>query len=190
MLTDNLCMGCMRELGEEKVCPHCGLHADFVQESPLLPLRTVINDRYIIGKAISTGGDGVTYIAWDRERNVAVAVREFLPLEHIIREFGDRAITVKKDSSLVVHDGIMAFLELWRKIARLRDLSALKPVVLRFRIHREHNAARFSFEEPHGLSRLGSGKDSFDACAFNSCHNARGRNLSPWYFTKHTSFGT
>lgn len=129
MLTDNLCMGCMRELGEEKVCPHCGLHADFVQESPLLPLRTVINDRYIIGKAISTGGDGVTYIAWDRERNVAVAVREFLPLEHIIREFGDRAITVKKDSSLVVHDGIMAFLELWRKIARLRDLSALKPVV-------------------------------------------------------------
>ena len=51
MLTDNLCMGCMRELGEEKVCPHCGLHADFVQESPLLPLRTVINDRYIIGKA-------------------------------------------------------------------------------------------------------------------------------------------
>ena len=129
MLTDNLCMGCMRELGEEKVCPHCGLHADFVQESPLLPLRTVINDRYIIGKAISTGGDGVTYIAWDRERNVAVAVREFLPLEHIIREFGDRAITVKKYSSLVVHDGIMAFLELWRKIARLRDLSALKPVV-------------------------------------------------------------
>ena len=97
MLTDNLCMGCMRELGEEKVCPHCGLHADFVQESPLLPLRTVINDRYIIGKAISTGGDGVTYIAWDRERNVAVAVREFLPLEHVIREFGDRAITVKKD---------------------------------------------------------------------------------------------
>lgn len=96
MLTDNLCMGCMRELEEEKVCPHCGLHADFVQESPLLPLRTVINDRYIIGKAISTGGDGVTYIAWDRERNVAVAVREFLPLEHIIREFGDRAITVKK----------------------------------------------------------------------------------------------
>lgn len=29
----------------------------------------------------------------------------------------------------MVHDGIMAFLELWRKIARLRDLSALKPVV-------------------------------------------------------------
>lgn len=82
-------------MGKKKVCPHCGLHADFVQESPLLPLRTVINDRYIIGKAISTGGDGVTYIAWDRERNVAVAVREFLPLEHIIREFGDRAITVK-----------------------------------------------------------------------------------------------
>ena len=116
MLTDNLCMGCMRELGEEKVCPHCGLHADFVQESPLLPLRTVINDRYIIGKAISTGGDGVTYIAWDRERNVAVAVREFLPLEHIIRGITvNRAIPLKRTVLLWFTDGIMAFLELWRK---------------------------------------------------------------------------
>ena len=53
--SDNLCMGCMREIGEEeKKCPHCGYHIQTVQNVPYLPVRTVVLNRYLVGKAMET----------------------------------------------------------------------------------------------------------------------------------------
>lgn len=129
MLTDNLCMGCMREIEKQEKCPHCGFLADTPQTSPYLPLRSAIGGKYLTGRVISAGGDGITYIGWDMDRETAVSIREFLPQEHIARSLGDTEVYVKEGSELVFHDGLAAFLNLWRKLARLRDLSALSPVL-------------------------------------------------------------
>lgn len=129
MVNDNLCMGCMREIGEGEKCPHCGFIKDTPQVEPFLNLYTQIADRYVIGKVLASGGDGVTYIAWDSQRNTAVMVREFLPIAHIKRDEDNKGVLVLRESELVFHDGIEAFLRLWRKIAGMRELSALIPVI-------------------------------------------------------------
>ncbi|MBR0542774.1 MAG: PASTA domain-containing protein [Clostridia bacterium] len=129
MLAENLCMGCMKEIGNAKQCPHCGFHRDTPQITPYLPLQTLISERYVVGKVLSSGGDGVTYMGWDSQTQTPVTIREFLPQEHIKRLYGTAEVTVNKGSELPFYDGCKAFLELWRKLARGRDLQGLIPVL-------------------------------------------------------------
>ena len=129
MTADNLCMGCMKEIGNVQQCPFCGFHNDTVAPAPYLPLRTVIGGRYTVGKVISASGDGVTYIAWDNESRETVTVREFLPVENITRLQGQTEVIVNEDSRLVFYDSVREFLALNRKLAMSRNLSALVPVI-------------------------------------------------------------
>ena len=129
MTADNLCMGCMKEIGNVQQCPFCGFHNDTVAPAPYLPLRTVIGGRYTVGKGISASGDGVTYIAWDNESRETVTVREFLPVENITRLQGQTEVIVNEDSRLVFYDSVREFLALNRKLAMSRNLSALIPVI-------------------------------------------------------------
>lgn len=129
MTADNLCMGCMKEIGNVQQCPFCGFHNDTAAPAPYLPLRTVIGGRYTVGKVISASGDGVTYIAWDNESRETVTVREFLPIENITRLQGQTEVTVNEDSRLVFYDSVREFLTLNRKLAMSRNLSALIPVI-------------------------------------------------------------
>ncbi len=129
MTSDNLCMGCMKEIGNVQQCPFCGFHNDTAAPAPYLPLRTVIGGRYTVGKVISASGDGVTYIAWDNESRETVTVREFLPVENITRLQGQTEVIVNEDSRLVFYDSVREFLALNRKLAMSRNLSALIPVI-------------------------------------------------------------
>lgn len=129
MTADNLCMGCMKEIGNVQQCPFCGFHNDTVAPAPYLPLRTVIGGRYTVGKVISASGDGVTYIAWDNESRETVTVREFLPVENITRLQGQTEVIVNEDSRLVFYDSVREFLALNRKLAMSRNLSSLIPVI-------------------------------------------------------------
>lgn len=128
-MLDTLCMGCMKEIGDAKQCPHCGFSVDTPQIAPYLPLRTQVGGRYVVGKMLSAAGDGATYIGWDCERKTAVTVREFLPEQHIIRTAESPTLRIKVGSELLFHDGLADFLELWRKLARLRAMTALIPVL-------------------------------------------------------------
>ncbi len=128
-MMDTLCMGCMKEIGDAAQCPHCGFLADTPQIAPYLPLRAKVGERYFVGKMLTAGGDGATYMGWDLERRTAVTIREFLPEPHILREQGTTDVLVKRGSELLFHDGLAAFLDLWRKLARARSLTAIIPVL-------------------------------------------------------------
>ena len=123
--TDNLCMSCMRPIGDEKQCPYCGYHADSPQLSPYLPIKSVVANRYLIGKVMEFNGDGVTYAAWDMSERVAVKVREFLPDAICSRENGETDVKIMQGCERAYSDCYQSFLELWRKLMRLMGLSAL-----------------------------------------------------------------
>lgn len=123
--TDNLCMSCMREIGDEKRCPHCGYYTDSAQISPYLPVRTVIANRYLVGKILEYNGEGATYIGWDLSEKKAVKIREFIPDSFTIRTSSDLTLKVMRGSEAVFSELRQSFEELWNKLARLRGLSAL-----------------------------------------------------------------
>lgn len=123
--TDNLCMSCMREIGDAKKCPHCGYHTDSAQISPYLPVRTVIANRYLVGKILEYNGEGATYIGWDLHERKPIKIREFIPDSFTIRTSSDPDLKVMVGSESIFAELRQSFEELWTKLARLKGLSAL-----------------------------------------------------------------
>ena len=78
-----LCFSCFQEKAHSGACEHCGFDPA-VQEKkyPLaLPLGTILNGRYIIGRVLGQGGFGVTYLAQDFQTKQRVAIKEYFPSE-------------------------------------------------------------------------------------------------------------
>ena len=123
--SDNLCMGCMREIGEAKQCPYCGFNSESVQISPYLPVRTVISNRYLVGKLLEYNGEGATYIGWDLTEKKAVKIREFIPDSFTIRTSTNLKLQIMRGSEEIFTELRQSFEELWTKLAKLKGLSAL-----------------------------------------------------------------
>ncbi len=123
--SDNLCMSCMREIGDSKQCPYCGYHADSTQIPPYLPVRTVIANRYLVGKMLEYNGEGATYIGWDLSEKKAIKIREFIPDSFTARTTSNLNLQVMRGSEAVYAELRQDFVELWTKLAKLKGLSAL-----------------------------------------------------------------
>lgn len=123
--SDNLCMSCMREIGDAKKCPHCGYYADSTQISPYLPVRTVIANRYMVGKMLEYNGEGATYIGWDLVEKKAIKIREFIPDSFTIRSTSNLTLQVMRGSENLFNDLRRSFDEMWTKLARFKGHSAL-----------------------------------------------------------------
>lgn len=123
--SEHLCMSCMKEIGEVDQCPYCGFHVDTMQMAPYLAVRTVVANRYLVGKLLEYNGDGATYIAWDINEKKPVTIREFMPDTLATRRIGEREVSVMSGCELVYNECKADFVELWRKLTRMSGLSAL-----------------------------------------------------------------
>lgn len=131
-MESRLCMNCFAgfhpaESGD--VCPVCGWDNGKLQRRGALPYHTTLNSRYIIGRAKSMNGEGVTYAALDRSTKKVVEVREFFPMSLSAR--GEDGISVFPNSgSEAVFDGFLRdFMELSRGIGRLREVTVVSTVL-------------------------------------------------------------
>ena len=125
---ENLCMGCMNDNGNEEVCPICGFDSKAPTSAHALNLKTVLASRYLIGKILLYGGDGITYIAYDKSLNKPVRIKEYYPQGVCARKDG-LTVRVKKESAFTYNSGIMEFLELSNKLASLEDMPGIFKVI-------------------------------------------------------------
>ena len=127
--SDNLCMSCMKEIGSEKQCPYCGFHVDSQQNSDYLPLRTVLGNRYLVGKLLEFNGDGATYMGLDLTTRETVNIREYFPLGIARRDPKTLLVSPVEGKESLFNEYMQSFTELWRKLMRLNGLSALLRVL-------------------------------------------------------------
>ena len=78
----------MEDLNVEKEkCPNCGFSEEETPSLPhQLPYRSVLNGVYMVGKAIGEGGFGITYIGFNMETDLPVAIKEYFPSELATRD--------------------------------------------------------------------------------------------------------
>lgn len=126
--TNNLCMECMKDNGGAEICPYCGYRDDHLQTAPYLTPKTWLMDRYLVGKVMTSDGEGVTYIGWDNILQSAVMVREYLPEGLCERVADTGSVHPRSETGEEYTRCLAAFLERCRALARMRDLSALFPV--------------------------------------------------------------
>ena len=133
-----LCYGCMQEIGNESVCPVCGFDNTEKQTAPYLPYGTELAGRYIVGAGIDTNGESTRYLGFDEQTGDLVIVCEFLPVGLFIREEDEAVVQVNEDR---VDDYIKLkndFLNYYRVLSELRELSALTNI---HNIFEENNTA-------------------------------------------------
>ncbi|MBK1646912.1 hypothetical protein CKO25_20250 [Thiocapsa imhoffii] len=117
-------------------CPHCGWRPGVDNPAPALALGTLLDGRHRIGRVLGHGGFGITYLAWDENLHLRLAIKEYLPR--------DCATRAPDGVSLAVYSGqageqfaygLDRFLEEARALARFDQHPGIVTVKSFFRAH-------------------------------------------------------
>ncbi len=129
---DYLCPGCMAVLDEPDLpCPLCGFDKKTYSPSPrsLQPF-TKLNGKYLVGKVIGEGGFGITYIGFNMETDLPVAIKEYFPSELATRDTSQgNVITIfSGEARDLYRDGLEKYLREARNLSMFSDLPGIVTV--------------------------------------------------------------
>lgn len=147
----SICFNCFKEYDEKLgFCPYCGQNPDDIKhEEYLIAPGTILIDRYIIGKAVGSGGFGNVYKAWDKKLETIVAVKEYYPQGIANRIPGTQeVILVSARNRKEFEYGKARLLQEARHIAKF---SAHKNIVNVFEFFEANNTSYMVMEFLHGM---------------------------------------
>lgn len=153
MNNGNFCLGCMSPKGGEQECRKCGYVEGTPQVLPCLAPGTILANRYLIGRHLRITGEGVTYIAFDRNSGRRVDIREYLPKKICTRRSGNDSVIVRDNAKAVYSDYLSDFIDVAKALSRLGDVPAIVPLINVFECN---NTAYAVYEHVEGkpLSEL------------------------------------
>lgn len=123
----NICLLCFGDLDTNRTCQSCHKKADDIPSPPHhLPQRTVLNDKYLIAKALGEGGFGITYLSWDLTQGIKVAVKEYFPSGYVNRvPKSNQVIINAKQNQAASNRGLKRFIEEAKNMAKIKNLSGI-----------------------------------------------------------------
>lgn len=124
MDVNRLCLGCMADKGEAAECPYCGWReGNALGAGQHLPPGTILRGKYLLGRVLGQGGFGISYLAWDLDLNLKLAIKEYLPRDFATRAPGNTEVTAytSADSQAFFDEGREKFLEEARTLASFED---------------------------------------------------------------------
>ena len=144
-----LCMGCMNDKTYDGPCKLCG----YSESDPCIPAylqpKTLLKNRYIVGKLLSYNGEGAVYIGFDTENGVKVTIKEFMPDALCNREKGAVDITVNANNSPLYKTYMSEFADLNKTLMKLSGTARIQAVL---DVFYENNTCYSVFEFISGIS--------------------------------------
>ncbi len=103
-----------------RYCGYCGSERLTKQEmGNALPLRSILNGRYLVGRILGAGGFGITYLGYDLVNTRRIAIKEFMPDGLVGRTPGQTTVQITGDGEEFA-DSRQRFLDEARIIYRYR----------------------------------------------------------------------
>ncbi|MGN0675427.1 MAG: leucine-rich repeat domain-containing protein [Oscillospiraceae bacterium] len=150
LLKQKLCGNCFSRLKGKK-CTNCGYTEEYNDsELDVLPVGTVLNERYVIGKMLGKGGFGITYLAYDEKEKRAVAIKEFYPDKTAVRSNDN--ITVEPMTTFQTDEfseGLERFFNEAEIIMKFRESSEILGL---YEVFRMNGTAYYAMEFFNGIS--------------------------------------
>ena len=131
MNINRICMNCMSgTLDEQGICSHCG-EKDTSNGKRHLPVRTILNGRFLVGKVIGEGGFGITYIGYDLTFAIRVAIKEVCPKNIAGRDERDQLTVLPYDeeSARILEYEKEKFIREARNLAKFRNEDGVVNIV-------------------------------------------------------------
>lgn len=120
----------MKEVDKENAgqCSHCGY--DFLETKEIhhqLKPYTILAGKYLVGDVLGEGGFGITYIGYDLNLEIRVAIKEFFPNGYATRESKNTSVlTVYAGKNIdIVYKWRDNFLKEARSLAKCANLSGV-----------------------------------------------------------------
>ena len=148
----NICYGCMRKLEEgQQICPTCGYDCNTPQNGEdMLPEGTVLFRKYLVGRAIGRGGFGITYLGYDLDLRLKVAIKEYFPVGICLRSSQSYNVvraSIGEDNA-AFSKGCEVFLDEARTLAKISS-----PNIVHVRdFFREHGTAYIVMDYVEGIT--------------------------------------
>ena len=121
--TELTCLSCFAPLKEPKsVCPRCGCdNARLQNESHQIECGSILAGTYLVGKVLGQGGFGITYVGWDLNLDIKVAIKEYYPEGCVTRDTHTHVtvLTYAGAKEAFFQKGKERFVEEARALARL-----------------------------------------------------------------------
>lgn len=146
---ERICFGCFQEKEPGGYCPYCGFSENEEHPYLALPLGTLLNGRYMLGKVLGTGGFGITYLGYDLTLDIKVAIKEYMPSSIATRNADRYNVTLTGRAEDDYQLGMERFLEEAKILAKLQNTPHIVSVQNYFR---ENNTAYFVMEYIDGMS--------------------------------------
>ena len=125
---DKLCFGCMREKPDfSSECPYCKYDAEKDSVENALPIKTLLQKRYYVGRTLNENGEGITYIAYDALKETPVRIREYFPMgmsqriNTLVKAFSEYGFTFDR--------GKQEFSALARSLSHMNGFSGLLKIL-------------------------------------------------------------
>lgn len=134
-LVEERCFGCFAIRVGTNSCSECSYNDQGINPNPtVLPAGTLLNNQYIVGKVLGQGGFGITYLGWDRDLNLKVALKEYFPTQWASRDQTSSAVSVhSQEAGEYFRSGLEKFLEEGRTLARFHNHPGIVSVISFFR---------------------------------------------------------
>jgi serine/threonine protein kinase len=143
-------MGCM-EPRTERTCERCGWTEGAPQDSPIyLAPRTVLDRRYLLGRVLGAGGFGITYLGWDINLEMKLAIKEYFPSALGARNRDHCTVIAANTQAREAFDhGLAKFQDEGRALARFQGHPNIASVLTFFN---EHGTAYLVMKYEDGIT--------------------------------------
>ena len=117
-------------------CQECGWRLGQDNTPPALALGRILDGRYRIGRVLGHGGFGITYLAWDDNLQLRLAIKEYLPRDSATRAPDGISLSVYSgQAGEQFAYGLDGFLAEARALARFDQHPGIVTVKNFFRAH-------------------------------------------------------
>lgn len=151
MVEEYRCPNCFQGKVESGKCMLCGFDRKAEKRNPMrLPEMYVLEERYVVGCILGSGGFGITYKAFDVLNQRSCAVKEFVPIGGVTRAGDGLQISVTSSQSQGDFEhGKKRFME---EAEVLKKLTGVPEVVQIMDYFQQNNTAYFVMEYIEGVT--------------------------------------
>lgn len=135
----SICPNCFTNGFNGKVCVNCNY--EYEEESSFaLKMFSILDNRYIVGRVLGSGGFGITYVAFDILNQKRCAVKEYVPMGAAVRD--NNSTRLKLSSTKHQEEFRHGLISFMKEAEIIKQLSSI-PCVVNVMDYFEYNGTAY-----------------------------------------------